>query len=346
MKRYLAMCLCFCLLAALCGCGTQMYYVPQTGINLNYNNISAGGAVWFDNDGIYYPSYDRLVLNIRSIDSSGKHRLTTADNTTSLQKHDDCLYWVDYALQPGVQKLMKYDLTAGKKTKVVEFTCDDVFECYLVGEYIYAMTSTIDKYSHRYNAVMISVQTGDVVDIAKDIFACGVHGDCFYYLVTSGSMMQVYSYDRNKRTSIPLGSFEPELSISEYCYEWVNFTSDSVLFYSIADEESRIHRYDYLQDIYIFQPVSGFIYSLVAYDEYAFMLVNDQWDEENEDMLSSLYHIELDLLSMERIDEGLRAYDDLFVTSDQDLYLFDSDEDKFYHYTGDGTKEEVTFRRK
>lgn len=339
MRRLFVIGLCFCLLCVFCGCGKQMTFIPQSGISLNYNNISNSFGVLFDNDGVYYISHDLLTMNIRSIDSSGKHRLTLSSLATSMQKHGETLYWVEDGLQSNDYNLMKYDISAGKKSRVISFTCDSVYDCYLVGEYLYAMTYDTTAFEITYDAVQVSISTGDVVHIAKDIFGCGISVGRFVYLVADNDSMVVYGYDAKNGRSEELGSFEPDLAIDEDINEYVNLTSDSVVLYSDDGTDTKIHVYDFVNDTYSFEEAPSYVYNLIAFEDCAFALLVDGWDENNEIMHFSLHHLKLDTMEFQRLDDQLQ-YVDIFVTSDHDVYVSAS-EDRYYHYTDDGVKKNI-----
>ena len=339
MKRCISLCLCVLLLCALCGCGVQLRYIPQHGVSLNYNNISNANGIWIDNDGIYYFSQDLLFWSIRSIDYTGSHRLTTVNYPSSIQKYGDCLYWVDVADQAGHSDLMKYDLTDGKRSKIVTFNCDSVYDVYPVGDYLYALTRDTDTYELQYGAVQISAQTGEVVTISDDVFACGISGERFVYLVAEKDTMIVYGYDSVNACSVELGRFQPELNIEEYLCDFVNITTDSVVLYSDDSSDSKIHLYNFTEDTYLVTEVSYCISTLNVFEDYAFVLVCDSLYDDQEDQYS-LYHLSLSTMEMELLDSDL-PFADVFVTSDHDVYIIDWYEHIYYHYASDGAKEEV-----
>lgn len=320
------------------GCNKAYLYVYENNVNVNYNNISAkNSSFWLTADTGYYTSAPCYTINYFAVSGNHNQKLYSAHNAAfaRIQAYDNMVYTLDW-VDDTVYRLCSYN-TDTKEHSVLAYPTN-VQSYFVVGQYVYytqeceANTGSVQLFC------AYSLADGTKKKIATSVLDAGVINSTPVYIIQENNDFQLYAYNPINGKSELMGSFSCPMTSDEYVEDFVNFTSDQVILTISKDAESRVLCYDIGSGQVSENNVAGWVWSLIAYDDYAFMIIIDDINEETQNWKSAMYRVQLHNGQMERITQ-LEGVVDTFVTSDQCVYVVQSTEsDAIYRYDYTGEK--------
>lgn len=319
MRRFVILLLALCLTLICAGCSNTKLYIPQENINLNYNNVSAeNSAFWLIDDACYYAHAPLYGLSYYAATQDGTERLFSADNAAfaKIQAYDQVLYMLDW-VDDSVYRLHTYDLETEEHT-VLEKRLSDVLSFFVLNGAVFY----IQEGSERTLWVR-SPKDGTKTQVAASVLSAGVMNGLPVYLVQENNKFRLYAYDLSSGISQHQGSFSCDIGPDEYAESYVNFAANCVLLTVSKDAHSRLICYDLATDQTSEYSVDGWVWSVIAYENYAFMVVVDDISAEADLWSSTLYRVSLTNGERENI-AHLQGIVDTFVTSDECVYTVQS----------------------
>lgn len=339
MKRLIAILLVLCIVMNFTGCIKHAEYLPQDNINYNYNNISAdNSSFWITNEAIYYIDAPLYAINYYSVESDGRKKITTAESAAfaKILPNDNMLYMLDW-VDNTVYRLHSYDTDTGVHTVLDYLT--NVYTYFVAGQNLYYLQDDSDGESVIQSFNVYSLQDGASSCIAASVLTSGMIDDQPVYVVEQNTEISIYSYDDISGTSRLLDSFIYPLAEDERIGYNFNFTSNQFIFTVMSDEAPRLVCYNFEADQIAEFNADNHIYSVIAYENYAFMVVrisNETGNSNNWE--NAIFRISLQNGELEKIAE-VGGMVDSFVASDDCVYINSTlDPDNIYRYDIDGTK--------
>lgn len=333
MKRIALLVLALCLTFVFTGCSEPQMYLPQENINLNYNNVSAENSnFWLTEDTCYYAHAPLYGLNYYAATQDGTNFLLSTDNGAfaKIQAYDGLLYMLDW-VNGSDYRLHTYDPDTKEHT-VLESRLTDVLSFFVVDGSVYY----IQEGSQR--SLWIRLEDGTNTRVAESVLSAGVMDGKPVYLVQKENEFLLYDYDLSSGLSRQLGSFSCEIEPYEYAENAVSFTKKRVLLTVSKDAHSRLICYDLSTGQTKEYAVEGWLWSVIAYENHAFMVVVDDIAPESDFWDSTLYRVSLADGKQETIAE-LKGIVDTYVASDDCVYIVQSiDHDRVYRMDLNGAK--------
>lgn len=346
MKRFIAACLCALVGFTFCSCSNsnkiKHKYISQEIESVNYNNVSARTCnVWLDNNGVYYCSHD-FFFNVYSITSKGRSRIRSLSYGCDLISLDGKLYM--YESKAGTKfNFIEYDLIKETSTVIATIKAEIIEYYYVTDDYLYVVSRTSESLQN--NLVIYSLNTKKTIKTVENIFSCGIVGDELLYVMNCANKYEIHKYNSLSDTSTSIGSFEYKLNeYEELESSDVNYTSNKIVFryhkYDGKTETSKLVIYQ-LDDgaIIEFEP-TNYISNIIAYDRYAFIVTIKNNNPNNVDYTSTLYRLNLDTLEFYEI-STFNDHIDLFVTSDEDVYVMSNKIYDLTYYDINGTNTKI-----
>lgn len=337
MKRIALFLLAVCLAFAFTGCSEPQMYLPQENINLNYNNVSAENSnFWLTEDTCYYTHAPLYGLNYYAATQDGTEILLNTDTEAfaKIQAFDGLLYLLDWVNESDY-RLHTYDPKTKEHT-VLESRLTDVLSFFVVDGSVYY----IQEGSQR--SLWVRLEDGTNTRVAESVLSAGVMDGKAVYLVQEENEFLLYDYDLSSGLSRQLGSFSCEIESDEYAENAVSFTKDRVLLTVSKDAHSRLICYDLSTGQTEEYAVDGWLWSVIAYESYAFMVVVDDIDPEADLWNSTLYRVSLTDGKRETVAQ-LKGMVDTYVASDECVYIVQSTEhDRIYRMDLNGEKNLVS----
>lgn len=336
-KRIFALLLCAVMLCiSLCSCtNTGIKFIQQKNeIHLNYNNVSAGNSsIWIDNEGVYYSN----DLNLRAIGQDGMEILNSEVwGVSDIQRHGDKLYYYEGRTVDDEFHiyLVEYDLNVKKVTLEIYLYNDEeaISETGLIILDGYGYYSTIDNTFMR-----IRLNKGAVPEtVATSVFSYGSADGKVRYIIRTGFTYDIYEYDGE---SLKIGSFEYITYPGEVIESLVNFTNDRVIFSQYGDV-SRFIIYHIGSGTVNTVDVEFEYYQAVAFENYMFISNAYSVDDGLAANRTDIYRLCFEDGSVENIYSG-DSWLDIFVTSDEDFYVYVYGALGLKHVGIDGKAEDV-----
>ena len=341
MKRAIAAILAIFLIILCAGCGKTYLYVEQNDIQTNYNNISANNSYfWLTEDAFYFPKAPLFDIKYYSISGDRCQKLYSAKNGAfaRVQAYDGTLYTLDW-VNEDIYRLSAYHTDTKERSTLLY--PKNVTSYFAVGQYVYySQDHETDTMPVRQFWVY-SLEDKTEKEIAPSILSTGVMDGTPVYLVQENNDFRLYGYEPINGISELLGSFSCDIDTDEYIEDFVNFTSHQVILTLSKDAEARLFCYDIVSGQASQIHVDGCVWSLIAYEDYAFMTIIDDITKEMDDRMNAICRINLHNGEMEEITQ-LQGIIDTYVASDDYVFVRQySDNDAVYRYDCTGEKELV-----
>ncbi|MBQ9107054.1 MAG: hypothetical protein IJY56_04095 [Clostridia bacterium] len=335
-KRIICIALVIITLLTLCSCDKNQVYVKQDTIKLNYNNITTGGCLSITNDVVCFVKHN-FGFDLYVIDTKGKHKITTLSYSYGTHVYNDKLFYYDDGISSGFE-FFEYDLVTQKSKKIATISVERIYNYYVVDDVIYVEIGDNDTLVK--DVVMISPDTGKQKTVANEVFACGIVEGKLNFITKKDNEYSIYGYSIESEQINLLGRFELEAEIYEEYSCYVNFNSKYITLVSKDEmnKESEIHIYKYENSSLISYNFKGAIRELIAYDKYAFLRADGKADASVSTEI--IYRFNIYNLTIEKIAE-LSGYNELFVGSDDEVYVSSTDFDGIRRYSVDGKYEDV-----
>lgn len=320
MKRFVLLLLAVCLTLVCAGCAEPQVYVPQENVNLNYNNVSAENSnFWLTDEACYYAHAPLYGLHYYAATQEGTKLLLNADNAAfaKIQAYGRLLYLLDW-VNGSDYRLHTYDPETKEHT-VLERRLTDVLSFFVVDGVVYY----IQEGSQR--SLWVRLEDGTNTQVAMSVLSAGVMDGKPVYLVQNEEKFLLYDYDLSSGLSRQLGSFICEIGLDECAESQVSFTKDRVLLTVSKDAHSRLICHDLSTGQTEEYAVDGWLWSVIAYESHAFMVVVDDIDPEADHWNSTLYRVSLTDGKRETVAQ-LKGVVDTYVTSDDCVYIVQSTE--------------------
>ena len=350
MKRFLCLVLSVILCATFCSCTNKnVKYAKQGNISFNYNNIvNSTYTHWIDENGIY--DVDIKLGTLSVFDETGNHRIALQKAPNSrIQTYDGQIYFLNSTTKhadDSEYSLVKYDMSAKEETVLVTFQAQEAFQWCIVENFLYVSVSRCDDLAEDLKA--ISLETNEITSVANDVFGWGVVDGSVRYIVRSDNEYTAYTYDVCNQTSILIGQFEIELQNSDaYCWYWgINFTSDKIILAVCFSNNAMLLVY-HVQTTALesCEFDSAFSALSIAYDKYIFIATTQKVENDSDLQKNKVHRVCLEDFQMEEIGE-FDGNVDLFVTSDDDVFVSSSAFDEIYHCTSQGIGENILVNKK
>lgn len=333
MKRFALLLLALCLVFAFTGCSEPQVYLPQENINLNYNNVSAeNSSFWLTENACYYAHAPLYGLNYYAATQDKTEILLNTDNAAfaKIQAYGRLLYMLDW-VNGSDYRLHTYDPETKEHT-VLESRLTDVLSFFVAERSVYYIQEGEQR------SLWVRSEDGINTQVAQSVLSAGVMDGKPVYLVQNGNEFRLYDYELSSGLSRQLGSFSCQIGFDEYAESAVSFTKDRVLLTVSKDAHSRLICYEPATGQTEEYAVDGWLWSVIAYEDYAFMVVVDDLAPETEFWNSALYRVALADGQQETIAQ-LKGMVDTYVASDECVYIVQStDPNHIYRMDLNGEK--------
>lgn len=328
-------------------CNRDVRYTQQRDINLNYNNVTADNSFfWLTNDVNYFVRAPFMTINYYSITDGAQKKITSALNGTSakIQAYQDQLLMLDLH-NDNVYRLHSYDLDTGTH-KILGYV-ENVHTFFKLDDRIFYLQEDYsgDELSQALYVCDLDGETKTL--ILEDVFAAGVSNGKLVYLKRNQDEFAVYHYEDADGESRLLGRFACQVDEEkEYFESGVNFTSNQVILSVSGQTQSRLVCFDLRNGQVSEHMVEGAIWSAIAYENYAFLIVLENPQLDTDEWVNLIVRVNLQDGAMETISEIHGGLTDSFVASDDCVYVSNSLENGIYRIDADGSKSLVcTFNR-
>lgn len=329
------------MLMSFTSCGRNVKYTEQNGINLNYNNISASDTTfWLTEDTLYYSSHKFLTPKFYSITKDGEKTIPTTEGNVGghICAFGEYLYIPEDIENVSpiktIYKLRKYSVADEKDERCWEI--ENLVSFFALNDVLYYIQNNQDD-NGTFSLFAVSTNGDDKFEIANDIFTFGVMDDYLVYIIRQGDEFSIYSFDAEKSKSELIANFNYKFSENEVLESSVNFTSNKVILTVTSETNSKILVYNTDNKEIIEYEQSGYLYSLIAYKNYAFLVIVPQPEDDTSNQNNIIYRISLQDGTTEKVTE-IKGIVDQFVTSDEFVYLTTTEDDYLYRFEVDGKK--------
>lgn len=318
------------MLCLLCSCNSTQRYIKQDNINLNYNNISAGTGCWMDNNFIYSTEHN-LGFDLYLIDYTNKKKIDTLSYSCNANLYNDKLYYLDnLGLSDINYKFIEYDLKNKRKKTIATIIAERIYNYFVIDEYLYVEVGDNDSLVR--DIVCVTLDTNQRINVAQNIFSCGIVDGQLNYITQNDLKYSIYKYIPDDEKSVLIGEFELTHQIVDGGLDGVNFNSKYIAFaYSDYETtESKICVYLYDKNTLTSIDVGGAINEFISYDRFAFFSVD-----------GIIYRFNFNNNSTEKVIELPTDYVFLFVGSDDEVYVSSAEFEGIRRYSVDGKYEDV-----
>ncbi len=338
MKRVAALITSIGLLLGFSGCSKYYPPDPSEEFGYNYNNISAKNcAFWLTEEGLFGIENRLFSTKYYMVSENGIKDIFVSDkpNSSKVLPYQNRLYMLDWLDGSGYW-LHFYDRDTETHTGLGSVSL--VQRYFAVGENLYYWQRYLDGENEVQPLWVCATGDGSKFKIAPSVLSAGVIGEMPAYIVQEDELFQIYVYDAETQTSELIGEFTseiPELGGVDY---FVNFTSEMVILFIGRDDACKMVCYDLKESQLREYPMTAWVGSFVAYEDYAFMVVTHDLEPEMEDWENTLFRVCLKDGTMEEVVQ-LRGIVETFVTSDDYVYVITSKNlKKLYRYDANGNR--------
>ena len=330
MKRIISAITILIMICLLCSCNSTQRYIKQDNINLNYNNISAGTGCWMDNNFICSTEYN-LGFDLYLIDYTNKKKIDTLSYSYNANLYNDKLYYFDNSGLSDINyKFIEYDLKNKRKKTIATIIAERIYNYFVIDEYLYVEVGDNDSLVR--DIVCVTLDTNQRINVAQNIFSCGIVNGQLNYITQNDLKYSIYKYIPDDEKSDLIGEFKLNHQMVDDGLEGVNFNSKYIAFaysdYETTESKICVYRYD--KNTLTSIDVGGAINEFISYDRFGFFSVG-----------GSIYHLNFNDNSIERIVELPSDDVTLFVGSDDEVYVLSMEFDGIRRYSVDGSYEDV-----
>ena len=319
----------------LCSCRSNFIYENCAQTNFNYNNISAGiSPYWIDDNGVYFMQHN-LGFDVCKIDQNGKTKIATISEPSSdIQVYGNNLYYFESEINQYV--FIQYDLVDAQKECIATVNTERIYDYFLLDNSLFVVEGCDEDFIKSISS--ISLDNGEKKEIAHDIFAYGIINNTVHYLSKEDHTYSVCKYNSSSSETVILGSFELN---EEYDgeVESVNFTSDTILCVQndFEKDASIVSIYDYTARTLETCSFEGWIDEAVAFEDHAFLCVSNG--------VGDSWTYDIYCLNIETGEKtGIQSFSedvDLFVASDENVYVSSVGFDGIRRYSMDGNYKNI-----
>lgn len=330
MKRIISAITILIMICLFCSCNSTQRYIKQDNINLNYNNISAGTGCWMNNNFICSTEHN-LGFDLYLIDYTNKKKIDTLSYSYNANLYNDKLYYFDNSGLSDINyKFIEYDLKNKRKKTIATIIAERIYNYFVIDEYLYVEVG--DNDSLLRDIVCVTLDTNQRINVAQNIFSSGIVNGQLNYITQNDLKYSIYKYIPDDEKSDLIGEFKLNHQMVDDGLEGVNFNSKYIAFaYSDYEtKESKICVYRYDKNTLTSIDVGGAINEFISYDRFGFFSVG-----------GSIYHLNFNDNSIERIVELPSDDVTLFVGSDDEVYVLSMEFDGIRRYSVDGSYEDV-----
>ena len=330
MKRIISAITILIMICLFCSCNSTQRYIKQDNINLNYNNISAGTGCWMDNNFICSTEHN-LGFDLYLIDYTNKKKIDTLSYSYNANLYNDKLYYFDNSGLSDINyKFIEYDLKNKRKKTIATIIAERIYNYFVIDEYLYVEVG--DNDSLLRDIVCVTLDTNQQINVAQNIFSCGIVNGQLNYITQNDLKYSIYKYIPDNEKSDLIGEFKLNHQMVDDGLEGVNFNSKYIAFaysdYETTESKICVYRYD--KNTLTSIDVGGAINEFISYDRFGFFSVG-----------GSIYHLNFNDNSIERIVELPSDDVTLFVGSDDEVYVLSMEFDGIRRYSVDGSYEDV-----
>ncbi len=313
------------LILMFASCGVRGY-IPQNNIHQNYNNLYGGTRFWLTEEAAYYMYSPGFTAQYYEQTSYGKRRIMSSDSTdyAKLLECDNILYMLDHT-SDFRYRFHTYDLQTREHKELVDLENSANF--FVLDNCVYFIIQPTDT-DLRVQLDVLSLDTLEKHTICQSIVTAGVVDGKPAYITQAdalGTKHIFHLYDPisqrvEKTIELPYDIYSsPDYSFtSEYLVASMEGENggSKVISYNLRTNEITEHTYN------------EYIRYIVAYERYAFISTSEK----------NIYRINLWDGSFEKITDNDEQMQ-IFVTSDEDVYVVSNGTGNVYHYNVDGSKE-------
>jgi len=307
--------------------------------SLNYNNISAGySSYWVANSRVYFSDNVGYLYPYYEITKEGKEKIAFVGGPSShgIQTYGDKVYIYD--ISGDKVRIREYLASTRTKTstiianKLSEGT-GKILQCFVIERYAYVLTHEDSVKT----LIKISLDTKSFEEICSDIISVGVMNGSVVYLTEKENVYNVFKYDPETLSSTLIGEFYSDIYTLGLFVDG-NYTSNSIILFDTDYEKntSKILLYNLEDNTLKDFTVDFIVSSMIAYENNAFCVVTTEFhDEDSGKDKNVLYKMDIDRGTFEKLDD-IEGMVDLFVTSDDDVFVSSSSFNGLRHYRGNG----------
>lgn len=335
-----------CSLLSLClsSCSTgSTSYKTQSGIEFNYNNISAYNDFWITNDNICFLE-DSLFQNYFLANENGKKRIDSNQGYGfgKIQQYGKKIYMLD---QHNVidesnsdYQLKCYDVESKKTTGLITIrNCDNFL---ILDENVVYLEYDWSTDSRTLALKLFSVNSNSYKTINNSVLSFGVIGKTLYYVTEEENVIAIFQYDIEMNSSAKCGEFVLKVADVESFREgvivsytpnyvilsWSDYQNNAATIWKFAFEEKNVNTIE----------VNGCISKFISFDKCSYFAMVDC----REESVTKILKMTNDTNEMLQI--GQIAGDcSLFVGSDKGVYVLEYDKSILIYYTEQNTSEIV-----
>ncbi len=306
----------------------------------NYNNISAGHTTrWISDNEVYLSETIAFLTPYYKITKKGKKRIAFVGDSQGygVQAHGDKIYVHDLSGNKMV-RIREYLDSTKEKTATIKAPINSsdssviLEQCLIVDNNAYILTDGDTKKLTR-----VSLNSTSFEEICSGVISAGVMNKSVVYITKSDSIYTVSKYNPETNSADKIGEFFSDIYTSGF-FDEVNYTSNNIILFHphYTENNTRIVvyncEYNTLKDF----TVNIFVDLMVAYEDSAFCVAKTEVHNENAyKNKNTLYKINIDDFSLEKIDD-IEGIVEMFVTSDDDVYVWASSFEGIRHYKSNG----------
>ncbi len=355
----------------------ESWYIPQTGLNTNYNSVGWCGLT---QNAYYYQSRKGLGYWLYAFTQDGEQFLTprVSGPFYYILPNENRLCLLALTSKNSNTALYFFD-TATKKVEFVdvlgtaENDIEHIVKAYILDNTLYYIKQLIDEKGDTNSTFYaFSLDSKESTLICEDVIDVGVVGDRPVYIVWEGDRHLVYSYDAKSDTSSTIGDLKHTVLQIAYNTDAplsFQYTSDRIVVIDSPRPDDGTHCssfyiYDLSQETFIAEYAinSGYKhsycslffsdYNFSAYEDYAFFAhetaesyATTGADEDTnwEKSAYDLFRMRLGDGTTERIATIAGSVSQIYTNTDDEVYVWISDDDGWYirKYSSDGSFETV-----
>lgn len=363
MKKILAVLTAVCLLFSLCGCHFGAYYIKQEGMTINYNNIFNGGELWLTENAVCFLRGGLFLGSIRYVclTPQGEKSIDWVDFDCGVFIDNDTAYITETSAPSNgnvfgedevtdpVPYLCVYNINNGQKRYIkVDIALDwweyriSVF--YVLNDTLLFVVSYNGDNGENTDALYaMSLEKEEIIKIHENIVlsSLGVLDGIPVYAVEQDGQYCLYNYDLAENKSVLIGKLTHK-KIRQASSVAIRYIPGGVLVNTADAEDGRetVLIYDIKQQTFTAEhEVDVGVYQPIPFENYVFFYDSEKKAGNEEEWYDVVYRLKLSDGTYEKVATFENQYIDLFVTSDNFVYV--KTDEYIYRCDMDGNKEIV-----
>lgn len=332
--RMIALGIVLCM-SILCSCYDGARFIPQEGIGMNYNNISAYNDFWLTDESVCYLE-DNLLQYYCLLDSNKKSIIASNEGFGfgKIQRYGDKIYMLDETAsineKNSLFELKCYDVNTRKIVRLCSMNnCDNYI---ILGDTVFYLEYKWTDGGRVKSLKKCKIDNNTHVLIEENVISFGVIGNTLFYLAEKSGCISLFKFDVDNECSSCCKELELSIDAMDEHKESVIvcYTTDHLLI-SLTDytlQTSQIYVQSLVDDFCSELEVNGCIDQFVSYDKKTYYMISS-----DESKYSTLYMFDNQQNETFELAQIL-GQGSMFVGSDAGVYVLEYADNvlKYYSY--------------